>query len=379
MAAAEALPTRRAACVPAPTLDRTFMLDAGTAILWVRALLIDMVACAWFVGWPRAGRGLAEGWTVAAVAASFGIDPKTVRKWRGRHVAPGEAGLADRSSRPHRSPARLDRQAEDAIETLRRRRLSGPAIARRLRRPVSTVGVVLRRRGLGRLAALDPKPPVIRYERERPGALVPIDIKKLGRIDGVGHRVTGDRARRARRIGWEYLHVAVDDCSRLAYTVLPGEGQDDATAFLGRALAWLAAHGVTVERVTTDNGSAYNSKRFGSACARHGVKHQRIRPHTFKANGRAERFIQGTIREWAHAAPFASFDDRAAAMRPRLHRDDATHPPTPRSAATRPLTPAQGQPPWQWQLARHPIRRPFFIGTAVVWLARWQMGPRPRR
>jgi transposase len=165
---------------------------------------------------------LEAGWRVGAVARAFGVDGRTVRKWRDRYRDEGAAGLMDRPSRPHSSPSRLTACAEDEIEALRRRRLSGPAIARRLGRPLSTVGKVLRRLGLGRLRALEPAVPVIRYERERPGELIHIDTKKLGRIDGVGHRITGDRRgqsnRRARGegLGWEALHVAIDDASRLA-------------------------------------------------------------------------------------------------------------------------------------------------------------------
>jgi transposase InsO family protein len=226
---------------------------------------------------------LQSGWSVAEVAAALGVDLKTVRKWRDRHAAEGEAGLLDRSSRPKASPTRLTADAERAIEALRREHLSGPAIARRLGRPVSTVGLVLRRRGLGRLAALDPKPPLVRYEREKPGELIHLDIKKLGRIQGVGHRITGDRAgqSRSRGIGWEYLHVAVDDRSRLAYTeFLPDETRASACAFLRRALAWFQSHGVRVERVMTDNGSAYKSHAFRDELAKAGVKHKRTRPYT---------------------------------------------------------------------------------------------------
>ena len=161
---------------------------------------------------------LADGWTVAEVAAAFGVTLKTVRKWRDRHASDGEPGLVDRSSRPHHSPTRLSDAAADEIEQLRRQRLSAPAIARKLGRPVSTVGLVLRRRGLGRLAALDPKLEPIRYQRDRPGELIHLDVKKLGKIDGVGHRITGDRTRRSRGVGWDFLHVCVDDASRLAYT-----------------------------------------------------------------------------------------------------------------------------------------------------------------
>jgi transposase InsO family protein len=244
-------------------------------------------------------------------------------------AAEGEAGLVDRSSRPHRSPTRLGTRAEEEVEALRRRRLTGPAVARRLGRPVSTVGRVLRRRGLGRLAALDPREPAVRYERERPGELVHMDIKKPGRIDGVGRRITGDRGGRSSRrgTGWEYLHVAVDDRSRLAYTeLLPGEGQDDASGFLGRAVAWFAGRGVAVERATTDNGSAYDSRRFSAERERHGVRHKRTRPYTPRTNGKAERFIQTSLREWACLRPFGTSAERAAAMRPWLHGYNTVRP-----------------------------------------------------
>jgi transposase InsO family protein len=272
-------------------------------------------------------RRLAQGWTVKAVAASFGVDARTVRKWRDRHAAEGEAGLADRSSRPHRSPTRLAETVSAEIEALRRQRLTGPAIARRLGRPLSTVGVVLRRRGLGRLRALDPKPAIIRYERERPGELIHLDIKKLGRIDGVGHRITGDRHGQKRGGGWEYLHVCIDDRSRLAYTeLLPDERKESAVAFLVRALAWFASLGVTVERVMTDNGSAYRSHAFRQACAAEGVTHKRTRPYTPRTNGKAERFIQTSLREWAYLQAFETSAERAAAMRPWLHGYNASRP-----------------------------------------------------
>ena len=276
---------------------------------------------------------LASGWSVAAVAHAQGVTPKTVRKWRDRHTAEGHTGLANRSSRPHRSPARLDAADEDTIEALRRQRLSGPAIARRLGRPISTIGHVLRRRGLGRLTALDPRPPIIRYEREQPGELIHIDIKKLGRIDGIGHRITGDRTgqsnRRAagRGLGWEYLHVAIDDRSRLAFTqLLPSERKEDAIAFLESSLAWFKQHGVTVQRVMTDNGSAYKSKLFAAALDRHGIAHKRTRPYTPKTNGKAERFIQSSIREWAYATPFNTSAERQQAMHPWLHDYNTARP-----------------------------------------------------
>lgn len=234
---------------------------------------------------------LQAGWTVAAVASAQGVDGKTVRKWRDRYRMEGEPGLADQSSRPHSSPCRLDREGEAAIEALRRRRLSGPAIARQLGWPVSTLGKVLRRLGLGRLKALDPAIRVIRYEREKPGELIHIDTKKLGRIDGIGHRITGERTRQSskRGKGWEALHVAVDDASRLAYTeVLPDEKKTSATAFLERALVFFMRHGVIVERVMTDNGLAYKSHLFRAALAERDIRHKRTRPYTPRTNeGRA--------------------------------------------------------------------------------------------
>ena len=272
---------------------------------------------------------LRKGWTVAEVALALGVDVGTVRKWRDRFAAEGEAGLADRSSRPDHSPDRLSDREEGEILALRRDRLSGPAIARRLNRPVSTIGVVLRRRGLGRLSALDPRPPVTRYEREQPGELIHIDIKKLGRINGVGHRITGDRTGQSngRGTGWEYLHVAVDDRSRLAFTqLLPSERKEDATAFLNSALAWFRDLGITVQRVMTDNGAAYKSRMFAAACASNKLAHKRTRPYTPKTNGKAERFIQSSIREWAYARPFSSSADRKAAMAPWLHNYNTARP-----------------------------------------------------
>ena len=269
----------------------------------------------------------------------MGVDPRTVRKWRDRHAAEGEAGLAERSSRPHRSPTRLDEAAEAEIEALRRQRRSGPAIARQLGRPVATVGVVLRRRGLGRLKALDPKPEVIRYQREQPGELIQLAIKKLDRINGAGHRLTGDRTQRSRGIGWDFLHVCVDDASRLAYTeILPDERKESAVAFLERAIAWFATLGVTVERVMTDNGSAYLSRTFRDACQTLHVKHKRTRPYTPRTidssavdpvpqgtarpasrRGKAERFIQTSLCEWAYLQAFDNSAAHSQAMRPWLH------------------------------------------------------------
>lgn len=272
---------------------------------------------------------LNSGWTVPHVAVALGIDPRTVRKWRDRFALAGEAGLADRCSRPHRSPTRLSEQDEAEIVGLRRQRMTGPVIARKLGRPLSTVGVVLRRHGLGRLAALQPKPPVVRYQRERPGELIHIDTKKLGRIDGIGHRITGHHAgmTRNRGIGWDHLHVAIDDASRLAYTeLLPDERKETATAFLSRALDWFGRHGVTAERIMTDNGSAYRSHDFRQTIDAAGLRHIRTRPYTPRTNGKAERFIQSSLREWAYAQPFQSSTERRAALLPWTTRYNHTRP-----------------------------------------------------
>ena len=268
---------------------------------------------------------LATGWSVKAVAAALGVTERTVRRWRDRFAAEGAAGLADRSSRPHCSPQRLRADLVTAILALRRQHLSRPAIARRLGRPISTVGRVLARNGLGRLAALEVRPAIVRYERERPGELLHIDTKvepqrgSTGRIAGVGHRITGHRTGmvRNRGIGWDHLHVAVDDASRLAYTeLLPDDGKQSATAFLSRALAWFAAHGVRIERVMTDNGPAYRSRDFAELIKAAGLRHLRTKPYTPRTNGKAERFIQSSLREWAYARPFTTSAEREAALWP---------------------------------------------------------------
>lgn len=215
------------------------------------------------------------------------------------------------------------------IEQLRRQRMTGPVIARTLGMARSTVGAVLRRLGLGKLKQLEPKPEVIRYERGRPGELIHLDIKKLGKIKGIGHRFVprGPGVRGAKGHGWDFLHVCVDDASRLAYTeILPSEGQGDTTAFLERALAWLGRHGVTVERVMTDNGSAYRSKLFAKALQTAGARHIRTRPYTPRTNGKAERFIQTSLREWAYAKPYGSSAERTQAIGPWTEAYNLTRP-----------------------------------------------------
>jgi transposase InsO family protein len=259
-----------------------------------------------------------EGWSVARAAQAAGLSRRTASKWLGRQRSGGERRLHDRSSAPLRCPRRTPADLTARIEALRRQRMTGPAIARALGLARSTVGSILRRLGLGKLSALDPKVPTVRYERAAPGEMIHLDIKKLGKFKVEGHRVTGDRqAGRSRKAGWDFLHVCVDDASRLAYTeVLPSEGQYDTTAFLERALAWLARHGVTVQRVMTDNGSAYRSKLFAKALQAAGARHVRTRPYTPRTNGKAERFIQTSLREWAYARPYACSDERAKAIKP---------------------------------------------------------------
>ena len=268
-------------------------------------------------------RVLDEQQPACRVAVELGISERTVRKWLARWRAGGEPALIDRSSAPARSPSRLPREITEAIERLRRQRLSGPQIARKLGQPIATVGLVLRRLGLGRLAALEPRPPAVRYQRARPGELSHIDTKKLGKIAGIGHRITGRRSGTINRhhgIGWEALHVAIDDAARLSYSeILPDERKASATAFLGRTLAWFARHGVTVERVMTDNGSAYRSHAFRHACVAAGLRHLCTKPYTPRTNGKAERFIQTVMRECAYARPFACSQDRAAALPRWLH------------------------------------------------------------
>jgi transposase InsO family protein len=285
-----------------------------------RALLIERIAAA--------------GWRVGDAARSAGVSERTAYKWLARYRTGGAAALNDRKPTPTRCPHRLPAEQIAAIEQLRRQRLSGPAIARELGLPRSTVGAVLRRLGLGRLAALDPRPPVRRYERENPGELIHIDTKKLGKIDGVGHRITGQHSGmvKNRGIGWEHLHVCGGPCeggdaSRLAYTeVLASEKREDCIAFLHRSLAFFARHGVTVERVMTDNGSAYRSHAFRRVLHHRGLKHIRTRPYTPRTNGKAERFIQTSLREWAYAYAYHSSQERTRAMQPFLTNYNTTRP-----------------------------------------------------
>lgn len=246
---------------------------------------------------------VAAGQPAPKVAEAFGVSVRTVRKWVARFRAGGRAALSNRASAPSRVGRRLTERVVAVIVWLRRRlRLTGAAIAAKLGLPRSTVARWLTRRGLGRLSRLDPPEPVRRYQRARPGELVHLDIKKLGRFERPGHRITGTRKGcRNRGAGWDFVHVAVDDATRMAYVeVLPDERKATTTAFLLRALRWLRGHGIRVERVMTDNGSAYRSRRFRKALRWLDIRHIYTRPYTPKTNGKAERFIQTLLREWAY-------------------------------------------------------------------------------
>ena len=268
-----------------------------------------------------------DGWRVKDAAAVAGLSQRQAFRWLARHRAGGELDLQDRSSAPARCPHRTNADTLAAIERLRRQRRTGPQIARELSLPRSTVGAALRRLGLGRLSALEAKPEIVRYEREKPGELVHIDIKKLGRIDGIGHRITGNRTGQSskRGAGWEYLHVAIDDACRLAYSeVLANEKAESAVAFTTRAVAWFKRFGVHVERIMTDNGSAYKSFAFRDLLAAKGIRHKRTRPYTPRTNGKAERFIQTSLREWAYAQPYTTSAERIETLNPWLQTYNTT-------------------------------------------------------
>jgi transposase InsO family protein len=268
-----------------------------------------------------------SGLSKAAVARQFNTTPKTVAKWVERFRAEGVDGLRDRSSRPLSSPSQTPAAACAAVEALRRQRYTGKQIASEVGVSAATVSRVLQRLGLNRLSALEPAEPIRRYERERPGELIHIDIKKLGKFNRVGHRITGDRRgqsnlrSRGNGPGWEYVHVCIDDASRIAFSqVMKNEKRGCAVAFLKAAVAYYASLGVTVERVMTDNGSCYKSFAFQKTCKRLGLKHIRTKPYTPQTNGKAERFIQTSLREWAYAQAYDTSKQRAAELPRWLHR-----------------------------------------------------------
>jgi transposase InsO family protein len=251
------------------------------------------------------------GISLTSAAEAAGVSRRTASKWNGRYREAGEAALVDRTSRPHRSPRQTHPAVVQEILRLRRRRHTGLQIASRVGSSPATVARILTREGLSRLANLDPKQPVHRYQRDQPGELVHIDTKKLGRIKVIGHRITGNRRQCAPGAGWEFVHVAVDDASRLAYAeVLANERPPTAVAFLRRLVAWYSSHGVTVSGIMTDNGSCYVSHRFAAACRRLGLRHLRTRPYRPCTNGKAERFIQTLLRGWAYYRPYPSSNHR---------------------------------------------------------------------
>jgi transposase InsO family protein len=270
-----------------------------------RALLVDRVM-----------RGRAK----RPLAAEFGITVKTLNKWVDRYRAEGLQGLLDRSSRPHHSPGATARELALAVVALRRQRLTLLAIAQQLQLSRASVARICRAAGLNRLSKLEPAPPVQRYERARPGELLHLDVKKLGRILRVGHRITGERIKTHRDAGWEFVHIAIDDASRVAYSqVLPDEETLSAAAFLRAAVAYYAGLGVTVREILTDNGACYRSRHFAQSCRELGIRHHFTKPYTPRTNGKAERFIQSALREWAYARAYARSHQRIAALPRWLH------------------------------------------------------------
>jgi transposase InsO family protein len=261
-----------------------------------------------------------ERWTLTKAAEAAEVSVRCARKWVRRYRAEGELGLVDRSSAPARVPHRTCERRVEAIAALRRLRFSGPEIAETLGMAVSTVSGILTRIGMGKLGRLG-LAPAERYERGRPGELIHIDVKKLGRILAPGHRVTGKRKQRrntytadGRRIGdagWEFVHIAIDDCTRLAYVeVLPDERAATAIAFWRRAIAFYRRHGIDVERLLTDNGNAYRSTMHAIACRALGIRHQRTRPYRPQTNGKAERFIRTMLGGWAYGALYRTSTER---------------------------------------------------------------------
>ena len=272
-------------------------------------------------------RVLLGGWSLASAAEAAGVSGRTAGKWLARYRAEGEAGLADRSSRPCSSPNRTAEERVAAIALLRRLRMTAAEIAGLLRMPVSTVSAVLTRIGLGKLSRLEPVEPANRYERAEPGELLHIDVKRLVRIDGAGHRVTGNRRGQAKGIGCEYVHVCIDDATRLAYVeVLDNEKGVTAVAFLRRAIAHYQAHGIQVRQVMTDNGPAYLSIVHAVACRALGLKHLRTRPYRPRTNGKAERFIRTLLAGWAYGAIYGTSAERQRALPAWLHHYNHNRP-----------------------------------------------------
>jgi transposase InsO family protein len=274
-------------------------------------------------GRERMVMAMQGGQTPQAAARDAGVCPRTARKWLKRFEQEGRSGLLDRSSRPKRVRCPTPPETIARAVELRRQRLPGKQVAVQLGLSPATVSRILKAAKLSRTRDLDPPPPPNRYEHARPGAMIHIDIKKLGRFSGVGHRITGDRAAATRTVGrgWEFVHVAIDDNSRIAFSrIMPDERQNSAIAFLKEARAYYRSLGLKIERVMTDNGSCYKARNFAKACRRRGIKHIRTKPYTPRTNGKAERFIKTALAEWAYAQPFQTSELRAAELPNWLHR-----------------------------------------------------------
>ena len=256
------------------------------------------------------------------VAQAMGVSLTTLKKWSRRYRTEGPMGLLDRPCRPRCSPRQLSSERIAQVIALRHERRTGRFICRRLGLSAASVSRVLRRARLSRWRDLEPRPPIVRYQRERPGELLHLDIKKLGRIQGVGHRIHGDRRKALRNpgIGWDFVHVAIDDASRVAVaSIAPNECGDTASSFLSATVQHFRHRGIRIERVMTDNGSAYVSHAFRDTCQRLGIRHLRTKPFTPRTNGKAERFIQTCLREWAYAEPYLSSAQRTTALAQWLH------------------------------------------------------------
>ena len=262
---------------------------------------------------------LERGLTPAKAAAEAGVSQPTARKWLGRFLAQGEAGLRDRSSRPRRSPRSISSLKALAIVELRRRRLIQARIATSLGVSKSTVGRVLARAGLSRLKDLEPSEPVVRYEHAHPGDMIHIDIKKLGRIERMGKRIPGS-SHTPIKAGWEYLFVAIDDHARIGFTdMYPDETKASAAQFLQNTVAYFRSLGVRPKRILTDNGASFRSKDFAKACRALNLKHSFTRPYRPQTNGKAERFIQSALREWAYGIPYNHSSERTAMLERWMH------------------------------------------------------------
>ncbi|WLT32396.1 IS481 family transposase [Geothrix sp. PMB-07] len=267
------------------------------------------------------------GWTVKQAAQAAGISVRTAYKWLARFRKEGRSGLMDRSCRPLRVPSRTEAAVVAKVIDLRRSRLPATEVARMLGMPRSTVGLILRRKGLSRWSALEKKEPPRRYEIAEPVGLLHLDIKKLERIQGVGHRIHGDRRTRQRGIGWEHLHIAINAHSRSSYDeVLPDEKKETTASFLQRALLHFQARGVTARKLLTDNGSPYRSKAFKAMPEAFGLTHSRTRPYRPRTNGKAERFIQTALREWAYRLAYQSSEQRSQALKAWLHHHNHHRP-----------------------------------------------------